>query len=57
MPEHHVLMNPADPFGTIVVVLGALGTALAFGLAFRLTVWPGETEPDHPKHVILREDR
>jgi hypothetical protein len=57
MHEHAVLLNPADPLGTLVVGLGALGTAFTFVLAFRLTLWPGETRADHPKHVILREDR
>lgn len=57
MHEHHVLLDPAAPLGTLVVVLGALGTAFTFVLAFRLTLWPGETRADHPKHVILREDR
>jgi hypothetical protein len=57
MHEHQVLLDLGDPLGIVVVALGALGTAVAFGLAFRLTVWPGETRADHPKNVILREDR
>ena len=57
MHEHAVLFDPSDPIGAIIVVLGAIATALAFALAFRATVWPGETELDHPKRAILREDR
>jgi hypothetical protein len=46
-----------DPLGTVVVVAGALATLLTFGLAFRATLWPGETAPDHPKNVIFRDGR
>jgi len=57
MHDHYVLFDPGDPIGIAVVVLGALLTAAAFVLAFRWTLWPGEREADHPKRVILREDR
>ena len=46
-----------DVLGSIVVVAGAIATLYAFLLAFRATVRPGETAPDHPKHSILRDDR
>lgn len=46
-----------DVLGTIVVIAGALVTLLAFVLAVRATIWPGETAPDHPKNIILAEDR
>ena len=46
-----------DVLGTLVVIAGALVTVLAFVLAFRATFWPGETAPDHPKNIILRDDR
>ncbi len=52
-----VLIDPADPVGVAVVVLGALVTSVAFVLAFRWTFWPGETGADHPKRAILRDDR
>jgi hypothetical protein len=55
--HEHGLLNYGDALGMAIVALGALGTAFTFVLAFRLTVWPGETQTDHPKHVILREDR
>lgn len=57
MPEHHVLLDPFDPLGIAVVAAGTIGTIFTFVLAFRMTIWPGETDPDHPKHTILREDR
>jgi hypothetical protein len=57
MHDHHALLDPSDPLGVAVVLLGTLGTVFAFVLAFRMTVWPGETDPNHPKHAILREDR
>jgi hypothetical protein len=46
-----------DPLGTIVVIAGTIATALAFVFAVRATVWPGETAPDHPKRMILEDDR
>jgi hypothetical protein len=46
-----------DLLGTVVVVTGALATAFAFALAFRATLWPGETAAGHPKRIILEDDR
>jgi hypothetical protein len=46
-----------DIFGTLIVVAGVLGTLFAFALAFRTTLRPGETAPDHPKNIIFRDDR
>ncbi len=46
-----------DILGTIVVVAGAIVTLLAFGLAVRATLWPGETAPDHPKTIIFKDGR
>jgi hypothetical protein len=43
--------------GTIVVIVGAFVTLLAFVLAFRATLWPGETASDHPKNLIFKDDR
>lgn len=56
MTTHHAV-DPSDPIGLAVVVVGSIGTLWAFVLAFRMTLWPGETEPDHPKNVIMRQDR
>ena len=57
MMMHGSLLDLHDPFGVIIVVAGTLGTAWTFLLATRMTLWPGEDEPDHPKREILREDR
>lgn len=46
-----------DILGTIVVVAGALATVCAFVLAFRATLWPSEEAVDHPKYLILKDDR
>jgi hypothetical protein len=46
-----------DILGMLVVIVGAIGTLLTFALAFRLTFWPGETAPNHPKNRILKDDR
>ena len=57
MNMHHAMIDPGDPLGVAVVIVGAIGTLWTFVLAFRMSIWPGETEPDHPKNVIFREDR
>jgi len=57
MHEHYALLDASDPLGVIVVLLGAAGTLIAFVLAIRMTVRPGEAGEDHPKRTILREDR
>ncbi len=46
-----------DLLGTVVVIAGALATLYAFVLAFRATLWPGETAPTHPKYLIFKDDR
>jgi len=57
MTMHHGLIDPSDPFGLAIVAVGAIGTLWTFVLAFWLTFRPGESSPDHPKNIILREDR
>ncbi len=46
-----------DIVGIIVVLAGAVATFLVFVLAFRATLWPSETAPDHPKHLIFKDNR
>jgi hypothetical protein len=46
-----------DMLGTMVVGAGVIATIFVFVLAFRATLWPGETAPDHPKYLIFRDDR
>lgn len=52
-------MQPAahDPLGWIVVIAGTLATLWAFGAAAYWTARPGETDPAHPKYLILKDDR
>ena len=52
-------MTPAhgDPFGWIVIVAGTLATLWTIGVTIYWIVRPGETAPDHPKRIVLREDR
>ena len=46
-----------DALGTVVVIAGVVAMLCAFVIAFRVTLWPGETAPDHPKNLILKDDR
>ncbi len=49
--------NPHDLAGLVVVIVGAIATAAAFALAIKVTIWPGERAADHPKRIVLRDDR
>jgi hypothetical protein len=46
-----------DPAGMIIVFAGGAITLLAFVLAIRATISPGERGDEHPKNLILHEDR
>jgi len=46
-----------DVFGTVVVVVGAIATLLTIAAATYWTVYPGETDPGHPKRLVLKDDR
>jgi hypothetical protein len=46
-----------DVLGTIAVIVGAILTLYTFVVAVRTTFRPGETAADHPKLLILDEDR
>lgn len=56
---HHVTANSfaGDPFGWLIVVGGAFVTGATIILAVRLLLRPGEKEPDHPKRLILDDER
>lgn len=43
--------------GSIIVAIGAAATLWTIGAAIYWMIWPGETQPDHPKRIILRNDR
>ena len=43
--------------GWIIVIAGVAATLWTIAAATYWTIFPGETEPDHPKRIILRDDR
>jgi hypothetical protein len=61
MMDHGMSMAPSQGgdavVGTAIIVIGTLGTLVTLILAFRATLWPGESAPDHPKRIILKDDR
>ncbi|MFH0344830.1 MAG: hypothetical protein ACHBNF_22510 [Chromatiales bacterium] len=50
--------NGADPslLELVLVGLAISVVVVAFYLAVRYTLWPGESSPDHIKHRMLTED-
>lgn len=50
-------MDPHDIVGWTIIAIGAIFTIFSFGAAFVWSVWPGERNPEHPKNLILSEDR
>jgi hypothetical protein len=55
--EEHTLWNSADPVGIAIVVAGAIVTLWAYIFTGRCLQSPGESNLDHPKYSILRDDR
>ncbi len=47
----------SDPFGWVVVVLGTIAALWTIWAAIYWTIRPGETDPRHPKNLILKDDR
>lgn len=43
--------------GWIIVAAGVAVTLWTIAAAAYWMIFPGETEPDHPKRIILRDDR
>lgn len=43
--------------GWIIVASGCAATLWTVGAAIYWMVWPGETDLDHPKRIVLRQDR
>jgi hypothetical protein len=53
---HHHLIGPF--WGNVIVIGLAVATTVAcFVAMFRMLWRPGETDPRHPKHAVLRHDR
>jgi hypothetical protein len=46
-----------DPIGFAIVLAGVAVTAWTIVFAIRASLRPGEADPAHPKHSILRRDR
>jgi hypothetical protein len=46
-----------DLLGTLAVIVGTIATVYAFVVATRTTFRPGETDDDHPKRLIFKDDR
>ena len=49
--------KPGDWVGWIVIAVGTLATIWTIGASLYWTFLPGEREPEHPKNLILRDDR
>ncbi len=50
-------MSGNGVLGWIVIAGGAIATVFTIAAAAYWIARPGETEPDHPKRTILRDDR
>ncbi len=46
-----------DAFGWIVIAAGTLATVWTIAAAIYWTARPGEQSADHPKRLILKDDR
>jgi hypothetical protein len=53
---HHHLIGPYWGNVIIIGVSGAI-TLACFVAMFWMLRRPGETDPDHPKYLVLRHDR
>jgi hypothetical protein len=53
---NHHLMGPF--WGNVIVIaLAGAATVACFVAMFRMLWRPGETDPRHPKYMVLRNDR
>jgi len=53
---HDHLVGPT--WGNVIIIALASAVTLACIVAMlRMLIRPGENDPEHPKHSILREDR
>jgi hypothetical protein len=53
---HHHLTGPFWGNVGLIGIAGAI-TAACFVAMFRMLLRPGETDPSHPKYLVLRHDR
>lgn len=49
--------SPHDVLGWMVVVIGAITTIATIVASVYWTVRPGENDPQHPKRLVLKDDR
>ncbi|MEO9169544.1 MAG: hypothetical protein ABI282_05660 [Candidatus Baltobacteraceae bacterium] len=53
----HVEPQGSDPIGWLVVVIGTIATLWTIAASIYWVVRPGETNADHPKNLVLKDDR
>jgi hypothetical protein len=46
-----------DPYAWAIIATGAVFTAWTIAAAIYWIVRPGEASPDHPKNLILKDER
>jgi hypothetical protein len=56
MLDHAAHASHASPLEWLLVCAAAVILVWSLAAAFRYTVRPGETDPGHIKHRILRDD-
>lgn len=52
----HQLTGPVLGNIIVAVIVGVI-TLACIGVAIKMLLWPGESDPHHPKYQILRKDR
>jgi hypothetical protein len=53
---HHHLIGPFWGNVILIAIAGTI-TAGCFAAMFWMLLRPGETDPNHPKYLVLRHDR
>jgi hypothetical protein len=56
LPVHHHLTGPFWGNVGLIGIAGAI-TVACFAAMLRMLLRPGETDPSHPKYLVLRHDR
>jgi len=46
-----------DILGWIIVIIGTIATIYTIVVSIYWIVRPGETDPNHPKRIIMKDDR
>ncbi|MBN8767202.1 MAG: hypothetical protein ABT22_02130 [Thiobacillus sp. SCN 64-317] len=53
---HHMTAGPDGPVDIVLVALGAIIVLLVCVYTVKFLIWPRESNPDHIKRQILRDD-